>query len=239
MASPAYEKILHVQAVDLQLSQLVHQHANHPARQPVAESEAEIAGIDQELAAIEQRRHNVDRERKKLEDEAALLADRRIAIDTKLYGGEVTASKELLALQDEAAGLKTKQDAIEDQELELMEQLEQIDAERAEAGRRRATVSERLAGRQAELALALSGLDSEIETVEAERSRSAADSEPTLLARYEELRSQYGNVAVARLVNGACNGCHIHLSAMAVDQMTKMADDAVVTCEECGRLLVV
>ena len=59
-----------------------------------------------------------------------------------------------------------------------------------------------------------------------------------MLASYEELREQFGGQPVARLVGANCDGCHIQLSAVAVDRIGKMPEDAVVTCEECGRLLV-
>ena len=70
------------------------------------------------------------------------------------------------------------------------------------------------------------------------RDEAAAQVPAVLLGRYEELAGQYGGVAVARYVDGRCDGCHIQLSAVARDQLTRAAEDAVVNCEECGRLLV-
>lgn len=238
MASPAYEQILKVQAIDLQLAQLRHQHDNHPARRTLAEAEQKVSALAGDLHSIDDRRHELERDRKRLEDEAALLFDKRAGIDRKLYGGEVTASKDLLALQDEAVMLKSKQDEVEDRELELMERLEEIDGERAGVEGKQRQADSELARLKAHLDEALSALDADIEAAEADRKGAAADADPALLARYNELRSQFGGVAVARLVNGACDGCHIQLSAMAVDQLARLPEDAVVTCEECGRLLV-
>lgn len=238
MASPAYEQILAIQSLDLTLRQLEHRHRSHPIREKVDAIEADIAEVDEQLAEIAERHHDLERQRKRLEDEAAIMADKRTAIDGKLYGGEVTASKELLALQDEAAMLLGKQTEIEDRELEVMEALEDVDSERAEATGRRRELDERRAATQAELDSALAEIDAEAETVRSGRSEAVSGADPTLLASYESRRDQFDGVAVARLVNGACDGCHIRLSAVALDQMGKMADDAVVTCEECGRLLV-
>lgn len=238
MASPAYEQILKVQAVDLGLTRLRHQHDNHPSRRSVAEAERMVADLGEDLRSIDERRHDVERDRKRLEDEAALLSDKRTGIDRKLYGGEITASKELLALQDEASMLKTKQDQVEDGELELMEKLEEIDAERAAVEQRQREADSERSRLQRQLDDELSALDAEIEAAEADRAEAAADADPALLTLYDELRGQFGGVAMARLVNGACDGCHIQLSAVAVDQLARLPDDAVVTCEECGRLLV-
>ena len=238
MASPAYEQILRVQALDLNLSQLRHRHATHPLRAEHGAAAAALAAAEGVVAEIEGRKHELDRELKRHSDEVELIEAKRAEIDTKLYDGSVTASKDLLALQDEAAALLARQRGIEDQELEIMEQLEGVGEELASA---RATVAdaematERAAGALGE---ATAELDAEIDAVATERAEAAAPAPPDLLARYEELSSQFDGVAVARLVNGACDGCHIQLSAVAIDQLSKAPDDAVVTCEECGRLLV-
>ena len=41
-----------------------------------------------------------------------------------------------------------------------------------------------------------------------------------------------------RLVGGSCGGCHLALSVMELDRVRKAAPDAVITCEQCGRILV-
>ncbi len=59
-----------------------------------------------------------------------------------------------------------------------------------------------------------------------------------LLARYEQLRSKLGGTGAARLVGGSCSGCHLTLSSMELDRVRKASPDAVITCEQCGRILV-
>ena len=43
---------------------------------------------------------------------------------------------------------------------------------------------------------------------------------------------------MARLVGTNCGGCHLTLSAVELDRIRHQPGDAVVLCEECGRLLV-
>lgn len=244
MASPAYELILQIQALDLSVDQHRHRAANHPDRARLAAIDERLATHDAAAAEVEEQRHDLERQRKRLEDEVALLEDRRTDIDGKLYGGQVTASKELLALQEEAAGLLEKQTGLEDQELELMEQLEELSTELEGRATERAAIDAERSEVQAELDRALADLETEVADLEAQR-QDRASVEPgsiqgwdELVTRYAQLRPQYDGVPVARLVDGHCDGCHIQLSAVAVDRMAKMPDDAVVTCEECGRLLV-
>lgn len=244
MASPAYELILEVQALDLAADQLRHQAATHPERERLAEIDARLAAHDADVVQVEAARHELERQRKRLEDEVATIGARRAEIDGKLYGGEVTASKELLALQDEAASLLGKQTGLEDEELELMEQLEEQSGDLAARAEVRATIEAERAQAQASLDDALASIDTELGQLDQQRSTKteqesgAVQGWSDLLEHYMTLRPQYDGVPVARLVDSRCDGCHIQLSAVAVDQMSKMPDDAVVTCEECGRLLV-
>ena len=54
----------------------------------------------------------------------AKVAARRAEIDQSLYGGTVTAPKELVALQADAESLQRRQRDLEDHELDVMEQVE-------------------------------------------------------------------------------------------------------------------
>ena len=75
------------------------------------------------------RRDAIRQEQKRLEDESASVAA-KIAKDTAtLYGGKVTAPKELESLQSEMALLKQRLDDFDDAVLEQMERAEPLDAE--------------------------------------------------------------------------------------------------------------
>jgi hypothetical protein len=39
-------------------------------------------------------------------------------------------------------------------------------------------------------------------------------------------------------VAGSCSGCHLTLPAMEVDRIRKAPADEVITCDQCGRILV-
>ncbi|MGH1503587.1 MAG: zinc ribbon domain-containing protein [Acidimicrobiales bacterium] len=238
MTDPAQAQLLVVQGFDTTLLQLAHKHANHPLRAELAAVQAELAPMLAEAVEIEARRHEVERARKRLDDEVAGVEARRGEIDAKLYDGSVTATKDLLALQDEAAQLLERQRSMEDDELELMEQIEEADGELAAAAERRRSTEERITALEAELAVALDGVAAEQATTEAERSDAAASVTPDVLTRYDRLREDLGGVAVARLVGSTCDGCHMSLSAVQLDEIKREPEDAVVHCEECGRILV-
>ncbi len=238
LASQSYEQILNIQSLDLAVRQLRHRIDAHPARQRMAELDEDLAGHDASAAEVEQAKRELEKRQKRIEDEVALVADKRRDIDGKLYGGEITASKELLALQAEADSLLKRQTEMEDDDLVIMEELEDLDGKLAVMAEARASIEQERTASDQELQAAVAEIEVEIATVSADRESSAGSANAELLERYEALREQFGGVAVARLVGSSCDGCHMQLSAVAVDQIGKMPEDAVVTCEECGRLLV-
>jgi predicted nucleic acid-binding Zn-ribbon protein len=231
-------RLLDLQDRDLTLDQLAHRRQHMPQRAALAEAQAALRRLDGELAAVEKSLHELELAQKKLEDEIATL-DAKSATETKkLNSGTVTAPREIQSLSDEIDALGRRKRALEDDELELMEQAEPLtaDAERLTAERAAAAADvDRLSG---EIAVAEAEIDAETSGVRTEREGAAADVPADLLTRYEKLRAKLGGVAVARLQGDLCLGCHVSLPAMEVDTIRHAAPDAIVTHEECGRILI-
>ena len=160
----------------------------------------ELAAHDASIAEVAERKHELDRQQKRLEDEVAMITDRRTNIDGKLYSGEVTASKELLALQDEAASLLSRQTEMEDDDLVIMEQVEVVEAELAGFADKRAVLETERTVQEAELAVAIEEIEAELAEVDSQRSTEATSAAAELLERYEALRDEYGGVAGLVLV---------------------------------------
>jgi predicted nucleic acid-binding Zn-ribbon protein len=59
-----------------------------------------------------------------------------------------------------------------------------------------------------------------------------------LTQRYEKLRDRLGGVGAARLEHGACGGCHLALPAVELDHIRRAPPEAIIICEQCGRILV-
>ena len=118
-----------------------------------------------------------------------------------------------------------------------MEQIEPLDADLARLAAERAQLDEQAASLRAAIAEAEVAIEAELATVRAERDEAAAGIDGELLAQYDQLRSKLGGIAIARLVGGHCQGCHLALSAVEVDRIRKLPADEPATCEECGRLL--
>lgn len=234
----ALERLLVVQEHDTAADQLRHRLAALPERRQLESAIARLGAIDAEEGVVLERREVIGRDLKRLEDEVSAVEARRAQTDAKLYGGAVSAARELQALQDELKALKRRQTTLEDDELELMEQAEPLDADLTRLAGQRAECDEEATRLTAALAEAEVAIAAQLETLEAERVDTAAGIDAGLLAEYERLRTQLGGVAVARLVAKTCGGCHLGLSAVEVDRIRKTPAGQMVHCEECGRILV-
>lgn len=238
MAAPEYEQLLVVQELDTKLDQLRHRHAHHPIRAELDELATTRATQQEVVDGHAAAKHELDRQQKRLDDEVSTIELKRKEIDDKLYDGSVSATKDLLALQEEARMLLERQTSIEDDELEIMEQLEPIEAELAAATSLTDATDQAISAKEGDLTIALAEVEVEQEAVGADRSTAIDLVSETLRVAYEQLRADLGGIAVAALDGSTCSGCNLKLSAVDFDQIKKMADDAVVNCPECNRLLI-
>ncbi len=232
-----WDALLAVQDHDTHADQLVHRHKTLPERSELEGVMSQLVALDKRVVEVEAERHAMVRSQQRLEDDISSINDKATQHDKTLYSGSIGNPRELQALQDEIASLKRRVSQLEDQELELMEQIEPLDAELTRLTAERTALDERGASLRASIAEAEIAIESELAAVRAERETLMADVEPALQAEYEELRPQSGGIAIARFVGGSCGGCHLHLSAMEIDRIKKLPAEEPVHCEECGRLL--
>ena len=232
------DQLLEVQEHDTSADQLRHRLSTLPERTNLDDCRETLAATEAELLDSTEEREEIAEDIKHVEQEVTSLGQRAKEVDHLLHSGAVAAPRELKALQDEIASLQRRQRMLEDGELDLMERAEPLDKTIQELRTRKEQLDQRVGELEAELAAAEASVDAEIAEVTERREKLAAELPDEMLATYERLRGQLAGVAVARLSGGTCGGCFLSLSAVEVDRIKKLPDDAVVNCEECGRILV-
>ena len=161
---------------------------------------------------------------------------KRIALEEKkLYEGSLKNPRELMNLQHEIELLKEKHREQEEQLLAIMMDVDtnQQDvslkhSELEEMERDWRADQERLSREQADLEADLAMLEQKRESL-----RKQTDS--ASLKVYEELRQAKQGLAVAKVVQGRCQGCRISLPMS--DQQRARSGHELVTCSNCGRIL--
>lgn len=234
----ALDDLLSVQDLDLALDQLRHRRAHLPERAELAELERSSADLERQLSELDAARAELAGRRATTEAELAAAEERAAAIDKRLYGGEVTASRDLQAMATELEQTRSRASGLEDAVLQLLDDTEPLDARADQLGASLGSLSAARAAVAARLGQAERDIDAEIAGTQGRRAEAAAQVPDALLQTYERLRARLGGVGVARLVGDRCDGCHLTLSAVELDQIRHRPDAEVYTCEQCSRILV-
>lgn len=231
------QRLLDVQAIDTRLDQIRHARTHLPQLAQLADLEEKAQVIGAEHVRVQTAVDDVQRELRKSEADVQQVRDRAARDEQRLNSGMGTA-KDLQALQHELESLARRQAELEDIELEVMERAEAIESDLAEltAGRERiaAQIAELEASRDEELAR----LDAEAGDVSAPRTSVVAEVGAELIALYDKIRASSGGLGAAPLRQRRCGGCQLELNAVDLGRIKAAAEDEVLRCEECRRILV-
>lgn len=237
-SSERFHRLLEVQDHDTAIDRLLHRRANLGQR-------AELRAVESEIAALNVNRNNVGADRDvlgasqaSLEEQITASRARGSEIERRLYSGQVTAARDLQAMDEEVKHLKKHASELEDRELEVMEQLEPLDATLATMDGELALLGSQADEFRRSIAEHEAEIEGDLERERSERARLAEEVPADLLSRYEQLRTRLGGTGAARLVGGSCGGCHLQLPAMEFDRVKKAPPDAIIYCDQCGRILV-
>jgi uncharacterized protein len=118
-----------------------------------------------------------------------------------------------------------------------MERRETLDSRLAELTGERDSLGGEMTAVAARRDAALSEIDEQTAKASAQRDGVAAEVPADLLKLYEQIRDTRG-VGAAMLRAGRCEGCHLTLNTVDLNQIRASAPDEVVRCEECRRILV-
>ena len=203
----------------------------------MTEARAELSAIETALVNVRTAHGDVQRELVKSEQDVQLVRDRAVRNQARLDSGQGSA-KELQALQHELQSLARRQSELEDVEIEVMERAETLGAQVAGLEARRTEVAERLDSLESEWQAATQELDAEAARVAAPRPDIVAGVGADLVALYEKVRASSGGLGAAELRQRRCGGCRLELNNVDLDRIRKAADDEIVRCEECRRIMI-
>jgi predicted nucleic acid-binding Zn-ribbon protein len=228
--------LLVLQQHDTAVDRLRHRRATLPERTLVEQLTAEQATGAAELGKLQPERDDRAAAQARLEAEVAGVEDKRRTLERRLSATSVP--REAQTMSAEIDGLKARQSSLEDQIMDIMEALEPLEARLAAAGSEQEERAAQMSTARAALAAQEAAIDGELRAATAAREDAVRAVAPALLARYERLRASRGGVAVATLDGGRCTGCNLALPTAELERVRRAGSDALVECEQCGRILV-
>ena len=215
-----------------------HRLANLPETKELAALAAERAEVEGQVRDAQIAVDDLTREQKKADQDVEQVKARRIRDQDRMDKGLITNPKDLERMQHELVSLDRRISELEDTELEVMEQLENAQAEHARLAERLVAIDARSGELTASRDTAAGDVTQESAQVTDQR-KVVADGVPDdLLAVYEKIRTQKGGVGAAALRARRCGGCSLELTASDLGTIAKAPLDEVLRCEECNRILV-
>ena len=233
----ALQTLLSLQDHDVAIDQLRRRLAQLPERAAAHE-------LNQRRRAAETRLSELGAQLDALSDEEALVERELATVETRVKSlddalrAPGSATRDAQAIIHEIDQLKTQASALEESGLDLLERRDAVISERGRVQASLDAVAAEAPGVLAAMAAAEGDGGKQLATLEAERAEAVSSIDGAVMATYEKLRARLDGVAVARVVNGACTGCHLALSSADLEQIGKLAPGAHATCEQCGRILV-
>jgi uncharacterized protein len=231
-------RLLDLQALDASLDRLAHRRKTLPELAQIEEADARQARLADDVVLVETEDSDLGREQSKLEGDIDQVRTRMQRDQQRLDAGQVGSPRELENLQHEIGSLKKRQSDLEDDELEIMEKREAVQARLAELRSEQEQVATTLAAAEQRRDAAFAEIAAETEKATAQRAETASGLSAELVALYEKVRTSSGGVGAAALHQGRCEGCHLQLNTTDINRIREAPDDDVLRCEECRRILV-
>ena len=198
-----------------------------PAEIPVLTARADY----ERETSIERRAHLA-----RLEVDADALRERVAELEERIYGGTVTNLRELTAVEEEQTN--ARRELMQAEESLGPARLAAEDSERAKEDLT-TTLAERKktwAESAPKLRRQSRAAAKEVAVLEEERAQASKNVPADELTLYDQLLFRRHGVAIARVERGVCLACHITLPLKEASRLRR--SDAIVTCGNCGRILI-
>lgn len=228
---PSISKLLQIQERDQRLRNLQKDLKDVPALQARARLQLsdDQTAVDTALNGmreIEVKIKNVELDIQTRQNTIKRLTDQQF---------ETRKNDEFTALGNEVKRYQAEVHNLEDKEIEHMEALETAKGTLKEAQGKLAVTQANVNDELKQLDERGANLQKRIAELKTERVSLVEPIDPDTLSIYDRLMKSKGNAAIVPVEAGVCGGCHMKLVTSTLTALK--ADDAVVHCEQCGRIL--
>ena len=219
-----------MQQVDLELQRK--QQELDEVENRLSDNKALIAA-ESKLASQKEQLKDARKKQKSSEWELEDLQEKVKQIDSKLYSGRTKNPKELVNLEKEAKGLKSRISTQEDTLLGLMSQAEEIEAQVKVSGEEFERLKQEWQQRQETLGQKKNEVETVLVKLRENRNGLSQQIDSEALDIYERIRLTRGQ-AVVKVERGRCQGCHI---TVPTSQWQKAKAGDLIQCNSCNKIL--
>lgn len=195
--------------------------------------EDRLAAAQKAVEAAKLKGKEIEVDRKKLENDAEAKRGQIAKFQGQKF--QTRKNEEFQALSHEIERFEKDIQAIEDRELELMEDAEKQKGVIAAAEKELAATKTQVERQLADIAAKIVALEEQLGALDTERTEVAGKLDEDLRDSYERLFKTKNGEAVVPLEHEVCNGCHMKVTPTTIAKCK--AGKEVVHCEQCGRIL--
>lgn len=228
---PELIKLIDVQEIDREIQEVTQALEKLPEELKADEAalealKAEHAAHLQELEDLKKQRRETEAEMKEMEDSIKTSRQRLM---------EIKSNIEYKAMLKEIAFKEDQRDQRETRILEFMELMEAQNRTIADQVGQMEEMQAAIDQQRQAVAAQVEKLKQELSGLEEQRKKLRKTVPAPLLKRYEFIRQRRNGTAVAQVVEGVCNGCHMNILPQQFIDLQKGVE--ILQCPHCQRIL--
>ncbi len=223
--------LVRLQATDKTLFDLSQERDAIPGR--LADLTRAEESLAAELAREQAQLDELLKRRRDLEEISDNIRARLRRAENRLMG-----SKTPKEYQAANAEIDDNKDALKDNDnqlLELMELVEALEVKVAELSQRYGEVAAASKAERSQLEERYHSLDAEVSRLESKRGKLTREVDPKLMKDYDFIRQARDGIALAPVSEGSCTVCHMGIPPQQFNELQRM--DKIMTCPSCRRLI--
>jgi predicted nucleic acid-binding Zn-ribbon protein len=147
----------------------------------------------------------------------------------------VKTNKEYQALLKEIEDLKTVNSRIEDQMLEILEQIDKAEMRLSEKNQGFESAKIRVADEKADITKAAEEDRTRLAGLQVDFQKVLDTVNPDILKAFTSVRSRIGNLAIAKVEDAVCAGCHMNIPPQMYNDLQRF--ESLMYCPQCQRII--
>lgn len=201
-----------------------------------------IAILEEEFAKLASSLKSLESEFKKVQLEHK---DKDLALQTKEGTvnkhrnqlSQIKTNKEYNALQLEIEKMKADNSLLEEQIIMLLDKIDGLKAAISKEKDILALEEKKLNSAKSQVEIEIKELQDTISKLNIQRKIVITpDLKPEVLALYERIKENRGEIAIIPVQDGHCSGCYVNLRAQVLNELSL---GKILTCDTCSRILYV
>jgi len=192
-----------------------------------------LATVEDQLEEEANRLETYTRDRRQAEQEIEEIENRLKKANIKL--SNIKSNKEYQAALKEIDDLKREKLLWEDRVIDILEQVEELDAKYATNREEGEEAKQQFELDHNEILKILKALNRDLDKIEKKRRKFSRAVDPDLLKRYDSLRARKGGIGVSPVIKGVCQTCHLDIPPQEFNELLR--GNKLMTCPNCTRII--